>query len=207
MAIGLNNDTFAIELSSGTNYLSLPIGSIVPVWSNITGITIPPTTNFIILTKDLTESGAYNQNKLTGQATVTAGLTNVRRYTSVINDVTSPINGQTVTLINSTEVSNTAGTWTNLPSVLGATDSLSTVFYQNQFQGHYYRYGTTNSTYAIGWDGGAGANYNQSPVGGASGILYSLPQALQSDGTNGTPRTSTQNRQDTYSAIYYMRYK
>ena len=199
MPIGLNNDKFTVELSSGTNYLALPIGSIVPVWSNITGITIPPTTNFIILSKGLTGSGAYNQNKLTDQATITVS-TNVRRYTAVINDATSPIYNQTVALINSTEVSNTAGAWINLPSVLGATDSLSTVFYQNQFQGHRFNLG--NSLYD-------NESIDAYAAGGSNIAVtyYGRTQGMISDTVNGTPRTGTQTRQDTYSAIYYMRYK
>lgn len=195
----INPITNATSQIQQGNYLALPIGSIVPVWSNITGITIPPTTNFIILTKDLTGSGAYNENKLTGQATVTAGLTNVRRYTAVISDATSPINGQTVTLINSTEVSNTAGTWTNLPSVLGATDSLSTVFYQNQFQGNKIQVNNIGAGTQTTFQSGS-ILYN---TGG--GVIQDT--TIITDGTNGTPRTGTQTRQDTYSAIYYMRYK
>ena len=192
----INPITNATSQIQQGNYLALPIGSIVPVWSNITGITIPPITNFIILTRDLTGSGAYNQNKLTGQATITDGLTNVRRYTSVISDATSPINGQTVTLINSTEVSNTAGTWTNLPSVLGATDSLSTVFYQNQFQ-----------RFNIVYSSRQGGSAFLQPGSGYEWTNGSSIANPESDGTNGTPRTGTQTRQDTYSAIYYMRYK
>ena len=74
------------------------------------------------------------------------------------------------------------------------------------FQGHHYRYGSTNNTYAIGWDGGVGSIYNQSPVGGASGILYSLPQALQSDGTNGTPRPANETRMKNIGVNFFIKF-
>ena len=80
----------------------------------------------------------------------------------------------------------------------------------DSFQGHHYRYGTNNSTYAIGWDGaGGGTNWNQQndyTPGSGSGILSSLPQALQSDGTNGTPRTANETRMKNLGVNFFIKF-
>ena len=78
------------------------------------------------------------------------------------------------------------------------------------FQGHHYRYGTNNSTYAVGWDGaGGGSNWNQQnnyTPGSGSGNLSSLPQGLQSDGPNGTPRASIETRMKNQGVNFFIKF-
>ena len=77
----------------------------------------------------------------------------------------------------------------------------------DSFQGHYYRHGTTNSSYVVGWDGAGGTGYDQAVNGGgSSGIIYSLPQALQSDGTNGTPRTANETRMKNLGVNFFIKF-
>lgn len=178
------------------------IGEPFPLFAHLTGVTEPPSSNFIKLTKDLTGGGAYNAGKLTSQATVTSG--GVRYYTAQISDAGSPMNGVTIPLINSTEISNTAGTWANLPAVLGAHANPAAVtngFYANQMQGHWHNIEGQSAPVSHVSTGQVVQNYANTT------LLLPVAKTIISDGINGTPRTGTQTRQDTFAAVYYMRYK
>ena len=177
------------------------IGEPFPVIDSIVGSIIPDEKYFIKLSKDLTGSGLYNENKLTGQLTSVTGEQTF--YSAVVSDTDSPLFGQTIPLINST-IDNNSGL--TAPTVISASETSGLVRH-NRFQGHYYRHGTTGTTYAIGWDGTGGSIYTQVPTGGSSGFITSLPQALQSDGIHGTPRNDYTTEQNNVTATFYMRIK
>lgn len=183
------------------------LGEPFALFNHIAGVSEPPSSNFIKLTKGLTGSGQYNEGKLTSQNTVTSG--NVRYYTAVINDAGSPLNGQTIPLINSTEISNSAGVWVNLPAVVGALESAGS-FFANQLQGHRHPIlsaGRLNGS-GPGFPGAtstASFAYTGTTASGTVDNATGDPNA--SDQTNGTPRFGTQTRQDTFAAVFYMRYK
>lgn len=194
------------EMLSMNSYLFKMIGEPFPVFVHLSGVTEPPSTHFIKLTKNLTGINQYNYNKLTSQNTVTSG--NVRYYTAVISDTSSPLYNQTIQLINSTEISNTSGAWTNLPAVIGALEA-SGSFFQNQMQGHWHRIGYDDSPNTSGVAALVSSPTYDSSPDATLGYQYSSMRAgeIVSDEINGNVRIGTQTRQDTFSAVYYMRYK
>lgn len=74
-----------------------PIGVPIPVWTHITGVEEPPTNQAYRYIK-LTASDAYNTGVLTGENVT--GSAPLVIATAVIDDATSPIDGETVSLIN-----------------------------------------------------------------------------------------------------------
>jgi hypothetical protein len=78
-----------------------PIGVPIPVQSNITGVTAPPTNQayrYILLTAGETGSGKYN-NGVLGSESVT-GSAPLVQATATVTLSGSPVNGQSVRLIN-----------------------------------------------------------------------------------------------------------
>lgn len=185
--IKTNNNTNlsaeSLELSS------IPIGTPFPLWfdGNANSVVTKYHNRFIKLSKD----SAYNTGKLTGQEAITDQETTF--YTAQISDVESPLNGQSVTLINSTE--NTTGGVSSQPAFIGAGESANQKL-PNRLQGFQLQASSRGDIDAGGalitvYTPGSGTNIN----------------LIISDDTNGTPRIDKTNRPDTVTAVYYMRIK
>ncbi|WP_116791452.1 hypothetical protein [Achromobacter dolens] len=74
------------------------IGEIVKIWTHLTGVDIPPVDNPTFRYIKLTASDAYNTGVLTGESV--SGSAPLVNATAVISLAGSPMNGQTVRLIN-----------------------------------------------------------------------------------------------------------
>ena len=84
-----------LQVSDG--WATQPIGVPIPIFSNLVGTASPPTANGYTYIK-LTAGDAYNSGLLTSENTT--GSAPLVISTAVINVAGSPINGQTVSLIN-----------------------------------------------------------------------------------------------------------
>lgn len=88
----------AVDGSQLTGLAGLVIGSIIAVQDNLTGAQTPQSGAFIKLTAGLTGVGQYNEGLLTNESVT--GSAPLIVATADINDAGSPMNGQTVNLIN-----------------------------------------------------------------------------------------------------------
>ncbi len=79
-------------------WLGKPIGEPFPLRDDITGVPIPPTNNAQFRFIKLTASDAYNTGALTSES-VSGSAPNITA-TAVISLSSSPINGQTINLLN-----------------------------------------------------------------------------------------------------------
>jgi hypothetical protein len=75
-----------------------PIGVPFPIQTHITGVPVPPTDNPNYRYIKLTASDSYNTGVLTSESV--SGSAPLVQATAVISDAGSPMNGQTVRLIN-----------------------------------------------------------------------------------------------------------
>lgn len=172
----------------------MPIGLWLPLADHLTGVAAPPTDKayrFIKLTAGLTGIGAYNNGCLSSESV--SGSAPQVSATAVVSLSGSPMNGQTVRLIN-----------TERRFVRGY-DTPGQVM-DDAFQGHRVKFGlggtgdgnslsnNSASTYALPWNSGSGS---------AQGSYWSL----DSDGSNGAPRTANETRGKFIGATYYMRIK
>ena len=174
------------------------IGEPFPVIDSIVGSIIPDEKYFIKLSKDLTGSGLYNENKLTGQLTSVTGEQTF--YSAVVSDTDSPLYGQTIPLINST-IDNNSGL--TAPTVISASET-SGLIRHNRFQGHVMlpRPGF------IGFLGHAGAANTQVGAGYYTVDGYfGTTGSPTSDGVHGTPRYDYTTEQNNVTATFYMRIK
>lgn len=194
--MALNTIKATVIESIEGNYDFMPLGVPFPV-SNLASVPKPTGSKYIKLSRGLIGVGQINEGKLDTAIATTSN--DVRHWTAIIQ--TGDLINEVVELINSTEVSNTAGTWVNLPAVLGAIEDTSTKFYRNQGQGH-----------TFGFSGGVsgtltGSNTSAPPGSGGGGCHPSLTPngIIVTDTVNGTTRTGTQTRQDSFAISYYMR--
>jgi hypothetical protein len=165
------------------------IGEVVFANTAITGAEIPPSsttdTIWIELTVGLTGVGGFNNGKLTSESS--SGSAPLVSATAVINFAGSPMNGQTVRLINTES------------RILRPSSSPGTL--QNDaFQGHRHENGYTNIKPYV-----AGTLFGDflatTPTNSTNtGILDPI-----TDGTNGTPRTAIETRMKNIGVKAYMR--
>jgi hypothetical protein len=87
----------------------------------------------------------------------------------------------------------------NVTVALGSKDN-------DAVQGHKHRHGNTASTYNIGWDGAGGSIYDMGVVSGSSGILYGDSQSIISDGSNGSPRTTTETKMKNLGMNFFIKF-
>lgn len=90
--------------SENDPWANMPIGVPIPLNGNITGVSEPPTNQsyrYIKLTAGLTGAGAYNNGVLTSESV--SGSSPTVTATAVVSLSGSPINGQTIRLLNSEE--------------------------------------------------------------------------------------------------------
>ncbi len=186
----INNNPCIDNLEKYIEVNSIPIGMPFPQWfeGNLSSVVAKYPTRFIKLSKD----SAYNASKLTSQTAHTADETTF--YTATISDAESPLNGESVTLINSTE--NTTGGVSSKPSFLGAGETAQTRLV-NRLQGFKLTQGVNppdNTNVNVGSD--------TLVMQFSSSDLIPL-----SDGTNGTPRLGKTNQPDAVTAVWHMRIK
>jgi len=191
------SDTDLGQLQKAIQVLSIPIGMPLPMSLSTDTVLDEFASNFIKLSKDLTTTGLYNENKLTGQSTITTNET--KFYTSVIDDADSILYGQVVTLINST--ANTTTTDTAIETFLGAGETAGTRL-ADRLQGHYHDPLSPNTSYSQIILGGA----LQTGTGFAASAASTTSDAT-TDTVNGTPRTGKTTRPVTVTVVYYMRIK
>jgi len=159
---------------------SKAVGEPFALWDNLTGVGVPPTndTNFRFI--KLTAADAYNNGVLTTE-TVT-GSAPLVQATAVIADSNSPMDGQTIRLINTERRFLRAG-------------AAGTV-QDDALQGHVHSIAARQS--GSGFQAGAGV----APFESAGSTSTAIPS---SDGTNGTPRTANETRGKNIGATFYMR--
>jgi hypothetical protein len=176
----------------------IPIGVPIGVWfdSDPNSVVVKYPSRFIKLSK----SSAYNTGKLASQAAVTADETTF--YTATISDAGSPLNGQSVTLINSVE--NTTGGVSSNPSFLAAAETPQ-VRRANRFQSHRVVLANSNGGSPLGnLLGGSetGWYYNVTPT---SSLVVADRGFIDSDGLHGVVRIGKFTEPTSATAIFYMR--
>lgn len=165
-----------------------PIGVPIALSTHIAGVVEPPTDQayrYIKLTAGLTGAGQYNNGVLTSESV--SGTAPLVLATAVISLSGSPLNGQTVDLINTER------------RFLRAYDTAGTKM-MDAFQGH--RMNNLDGAFWINKAGGVvggGSSYN---LGGTNTTGDPV-----TDGTNGTPRIANETRGKFIGETYYMRIK
>jgi len=166
------------------------IGEIYMVNTALAGVDIPPDTTsatvWVELTAGLTGAGAFNNGKLTTE-TVT-GSAPLVLATAVIALTGSPMNGQTISLLN------TEG------RILRPSASPNTL-QDDALQGHFH---TNISGYQVINVSGSGTRDFGT---GARSTPVASVGAPSTDGTNGTPRTANETRMKNIGVKAYMRIK
>ncbi len=188
----LINPTIAItDLVSATDlpWLSKPIGEPFPLMTDKSAPTPSKDATlyrYIELTAGLTGSGQYNEGVLTSESTT--GSAPLVQSTATISLSGSPLNGQTVRLINTEE------------RFLRAAASPGTA-QADAFQGHYHDPLAPLTSYVGGRTSGtiigAGINFGNVNTTGAPAT----------DGTNGTPRTANETRPKNLGVKFFLRIK
>lgn len=189
---------------AGDPWFFQPLGVPIPVFSHLTGVSAPPTNQPYRYVK-LSAADAYNSGVLTSESV--SGSAPLVQATAVINLTGSPLNGQTVHLMNTEERVLRAGTTSG--QVL-----------DDQLQGHTFGSladTTQNKIYTYN-SRGAGS---YTGLAGSSVLFTSTTPAAITEGTgaaqfyrlgitsdaNGTPRVGNETRSKSISATYYMRVK
>lgn len=162
--------------ASDAPYYSKAIGEVFALWDHLTGISAPATDNAGFRFIRLTASDSYNTGVLTTE-TVTGSAPNINA-TAVINDSGSPINGQTVHLINTERNFLRAGSSGTLQSSQNASHTHATA---------------NGSGFVISTSSGVAA----ASSGTGSNIWGSAAATATAGGDEARPRT--------IGATYYMR--
>lgn len=182
------------------NWTSKAVGEPFGIFTHLAGVVEPPTTNPNYRFIKLTAADAYNTGVLTSEAV--SGSSPLVTATAVISLAGSPVNGQTVDLMNTSRrvlragSSGTAEADTLQGHGFGDPDQPTFQYFNqvNQRSG-----GNATSDFSSlgastdsGDSTGAGSRARVSPV---------------SDGTNGTPRVGNETRAKNIGITYYMRIK
>ena len=174
----------------------VPIGSPFPQWfSDIQEVTVNKHPEYFI---KLSKDSSYNTGKLISQTSITED--EAIFYLATISVSDSPLNGLSITLINSVE--NTTGGVSSQPAFLGAGENAQARLV-NKMQG--FKVGVTlprlygqNVASQIGFS--SDDNIYQPEVSIESSYIIS-------DGTNGNVRKGKIVNPDTITAPYFMRIK
>lgn len=189
-----------IETGGSDPWAMQPIGVPIPVFDHMAGVTAPPTNQAYRYIK-LTAADSYNTGTLSSE--VVTGSAPLVIATATIALVGSPINGLSVSLINTERRVIRAGSSGTVEAdrFQGARFSVP-LQVQNQASGAVrpsildssYGFDTTLRSQAI-----AGSSW-QSGYSGTTGEVLT-------DGTNGTPRIGIETRAKSIGATFYMRIK
>lgn len=166
---------------SGDAWLYMPIGVPIPVFDHMAGVSIPSTSSAFYRYIKLTAADAFNAGVLISESVT--GSVPLVLATAVISLSGSPVNGLTVSLINTERRALRAGSAGTLEN--------------DQMQGHIHTGGV------------AGASVDVASSGSPN--RYSLTPTTtgnpSTDGVNGTPRAGLETRSKNIGVTYYMRIK
>jgi hypothetical protein len=168
-------------------WLYQPVGVPIAVFDNLAGVSQPPTNNSAYRYIKMTAADAYNTGVLTSESVT--GSAPLVIATAVVSLSGSPINGQTVQLINTERRSLRAGNSGGIEAD----------------QGHGHRHSPLSpATTFIALNSVAGWTL----PGPANGVGMSATTGdVVTDGTNGTPRIGNETRSKNIGVTYYMRVK
>lgn len=171
------------------NWSSKGIGEPFGLFTHLTGMIEPPTTNPNYRFIKLTAADAYNTGVLTSESV--SGSAPLVTATATISLSGSPINGQIIDLMNTSRRILRAGS--------------SGTIEADQFQGHnrYIRSGASSGGATTGPSATAGT-WQQ---GVSNGPWTFVTADYVDDGTNGTPRVGIETRSKNIGITYYMRIK
>ena len=193
-------DAVILDPLPADNWTSKAIGEPFGIFTHLTGVVEPPTTNPNYRFIKLTAADAYNTGVLISEAV--SGSAPLVTATATISLAGSPVNGQIVDLMNTSRrvlragLSGTAEADTAQGHGFGDPDQ-PTFQYMNAINQR-FTFGATPalSTLAMSTDSTdsttAGQTARVSPV---------------SDGTNGVPRIGIETRAKNIGVTYYMRIK
>lgn len=192
------------DLQSGRSLDLLPIGQPIPIMSymyssNVSEILTPG--KFIELTKDLTGTGLFNENKLISQLVTPVGAGNSERYyTAIIDDSDSPLNSEVVVLMNSSEIQLSDTSWINIPTTLSSYNGADTYRY-GRMQGHHHDIINASA-------GGTLSEYVSQSISPISRVaeLHTVRDPI-SNGTYGITRTGSSTEQSSIVCKMFMRIK
>ena len=174
----------------------VPIGSPFPQWfSDIQEVTVNKHPEYFI---KLSKDSSYNTGTLISQTSITED--EAIFYLATISVADSPLNGLSITLINSVE--NTTGGVSSQPAFLGAGENAQTRLV-NKTQGHYHDIPANKMFITEGDDAG----YNNVRADGTTKTVPSIATMFISDGSHGIPRIYKVTYPDTVIAPYFMRIK
>lgn len=159
-----------------------PIGVPIPLFTHLAGVTTPPT-NKAYRYISLTAADAYNAGALTGE--VISGAAPLLQASAVVSLAGSPLNGLTVSLINTERRVIRAG-------LSGQLDA-------DQSQGH--RHAALASSFVNG--GSLNAAAGSAYAGGVS--VNATTGGPVTDTVNGAPRFGDETRAKSIGATYYLR--
>ena len=204
------------DLQSGRSLDLLPIGQPIPIMSymyssNVSEILTPG--KFIELTKDLTGTGLFNENKLISQLATTVGAGNSERYyTAIIDDSDSPLNSEVVVLMNSSEIQLSDTSWINIPTTLSSYNGSDTYRY-GRMQGHRHQMKSSNSngdsslaSNAFAFDAVSYNIYKSAGIAMVNMNVGNVQEAI-TDNINGTTRTGSSTEQSSIVCKMFMRIK
>lgn len=165
-------------------WLSKAVGEFYEADDGVAGVDIPPSstsgsTVWVELTSGLTGSGLFNENKLTSESV--SGSAPLVLATAVVSLSGSPMNGQTIRLLNTERRIRRAGS-------VGTLEN-------DAFQGHIHDTGLEVSN-----TGGTGSAARTTT--GSRNTTTPL-----NDGTNGTPRTANETRMKNIGVRVFRRIK
>jgi len=166
-----------------STWLSQPIGVPIPVFDHIDGVELPPTDDTRFRYIKLTADDDYNDGVLTSESVT--GSAPLVVATAIIDDADSPLDGQSVHLINTERRALRAGD--------------SGIAQEDAFQGHWHEILGQQSVVSNSSSGQVFMN------GTANTVMQSKAATPISDGVNGTPRTANETRMKNLGATYLLR--
>lgn len=164
----------------------IPIGAEFPIDSTTAGVDIPPTDNPNYRYIKLTASDSYNDGVLTSESV--SGSAPLVQATAVINDAASPMDGETVRLINTERRFLRPGSSGEVEA-----DAMQNI---TGTVGQFYGGGNGSPAGAFG-----GSSYVANPFGGAT---YGGVKTLAFDASL-IVRTASENRVKSLGRDYYKR--
>lgn len=189
------------SIAIGDVWEFMPLGVPFSIQTHITGVPVPPTDNPNYRYIKLTASDSYNTGVLTSESV--SGSAPLVQATAVISDAGSPMNGQTVRLINTERRFLRPGS-----SGTVEADAL-------QGHGHNLVADDNFSRYAkpieIAGGSGSGALFglqnssNNSYYGNSPSDNTVVAVPFMSDGSSGTPRVANETTVKSLGVDYFMR--
>lgn len=178
---------YAEKAAQAAQWATQPLGVPIPIWIHIAGVAPPPTDDPAYRYIKLTAADGYNSGVLTSESV--SGSAPEVQATAVINDSGSPMNGQSVRLINTERRALRAGS--------------SGTVQADAFQGHGHRFYYANGNRGTATPSGS-ADVVTSPSSSGTFLDDRVAGPIPHE-SNGTPRTANETRTKNIGADYYMR--